>query len=267
VRAARAKAHHPNDVRFEARAEPLRAARALGGHVHIAAGRNFRDAAAVSDTKGDPPKSKENEAPAAPSPPEAREQHRTAAVRRTTRETDIELTLDLDGSGEADVATGIGFLDHMLSALAKHARFDLFLRCKGDLHIDGHHTSEDCALALGEAMDDALGDRRGIRRFGHAYAPLDEALARAVVDLSGRPWPEVDLGLRRERIGQMACENLSHVLRSLAIAVRASLHVDVLKGENDHHRAEAAFKACALALRQAVARDGTTDIPSTKGVL
>lgn len=192
---------------------------------------------------------------------------RRAEVRRKTRETDIELALDLDGTGEADVKTGIGFLDHMLSTLAKHARFDLRLRCEGDLHVDGHHTSEDCALALGAALDQALGERRGIRRFGHAYAPLDEALARAVIDLSGRPWPEVSLDLKREKIGQMACENLGHVLRSLAIAARAALHIDVLKGENDHHRAEAAFKACALALRQAVARDGTTDVPSTKGSL
>lgn len=194
---------------------------------------------------------------------------RVATVERETRETAITLRLDLDGQGEARVATGIGFLDHMLATLAKHARFDLDLTCRGDLDVDGHHTSEDCALALGTALDRALGDRRGVVRFGHAYAPLDEALARAVVDLSRRPWPAVDLGLRRERIGTMACENLTHVLQSLAIAARCALHVDVLKGENDHHRAEAAFKACALALRQAVARDprGGGDVPSTKGVL
>jgi len=220
----------------------------------------------VSEGKAEPTHTKKD-VPTAPPPAELLAKRRRASVHRTTRETDIELTLDLDGSGEADVATGIGFLDHMLGALAKHARFDLHLRCKGDLHIDDHHTSEDCALALGAALSEALGERRGIYRFGHAYAPLDEALARAVVDLSGRPWPEVSLGLRRERIGQIACESLGHVLRSLAIAARASLHVDVLKGENDHHRAEAAFKACALALRQAVARDGTADIPSTKGSL
>src|SRR4030095_1269733 len=119
---------------------------------------------------------------------------------------------------------------------------------------------------LGEAIDRALGERRGIARFGFAYAPLDEALARAVVDLSGRPWPELDLGLTRERLGTLACENVVHVLSSLAIASRAALHVDVLRGRNDHHRAEAAFKACALAFRQALSRDGN-DVPSTKGVL
>lgn len=192
---------------------------------------------------------------------------RSATITRKTRETDITLTLSLDGSGEAEVSTGIGFLDHMLTTLARHARFDLSLRCVGDLDIDGHHTSEDCALALGQALDEALGERRGIQRFGWAFAPLDEALARAVIDLSGRPWPAIRLGLTRERIGTMACENIVHVLQSLAIASRSSIHVDVLEGENDHHRAEAAFKATALALRQAVARDGTDAVPSTKGVL
>ncbi|MEM9691758.1 MAG: imidazoleglycerol-phosphate dehydratase HisB [Myxococcota bacterium] len=192
---------------------------------------------------------------------------RRATVERVTKETDIQLTLNLDGTGKASIQTDIGFLDHMLTALTKHARFDLELRCKGDLHIDDHHTAEDCALALGQALDQCLATRAGIRRFGHAYAPLDEALARAVVDLAGRPWPAIDLGFRRERLGTMATESLSHVLQSLAIASRTSLHVDVLKGENDHHRAEAAFKATALALRDAVARTASRDIPSTKGVL
>jgi imidazoleglycerol phosphate dehydratase HisB len=191
---------------------------------------------------------------------------RTVTLERTTRETSITLTLCLDGSGKAEVATGIGFFDHMLCTLAKHARFDLTLKCDGDLDVDGHHTSEDCAILLGEALSGALSDKRGIARFGHAYAPLDEALARAVVDLSGRPWPAIDLGLRRERIGQMACENITHVFNSLAMSARCALHVDVLKGDNDHHRAEAAFKACALALRAAVRRDGD-EIASTKGVL
>jgi imidazoleglycerol phosphate dehydratase HisB len=191
---------------------------------------------------------------------------RTVTLERTTRETSITLTLCLDGSGKAEVSTGIGFFDHMLCTLAKHARFDLTLKCDGDLDVDGHHTSEDCAILLGEALSGALADKRGIARFGHAYAPLDEALARAVVDLSGRPWPAIDLGLRRERIGQMACENITHVFNSLAMSARCALHVDVLKGENDHHRAEAAFKACALALRAAVRRDGD-DIASTKGAL
>ena len=192
---------------------------------------------------------------------------REARVKRKTKETEIELILNLDGTGEADVATGLGFYDHMLTALARHGRFDLYLRCRGDLEVDDHHTVEDCAIALGEAIDEALGERRGIKRFAYAYAPLDEALARVVVDLSGRPAGVVDLGLRREKIGQVACENLHHVFVTLANRCRAAIHVDVVRGDNDHHRAEAAFKALALALREAVALDGTTTIPSTKGVL
>src|SRR6266851_5712377 len=151
---------------------------------------------------------------------------RTATVTRTTRETSIRVTLDLDGIGKTAVKTGIGFLDHLLDALGRHARFDMALTCEGDLQVDDHHTTEDCALALGEA-----------------------------------------LGLHREAIGGLACENIAHVLRSLATAGRMTLHVDALKGENDHHRAEAAFKATALALRQAAARSGFDDVPSTKGTL
>ncbi len=191
---------------------------------------------------------------------------RRAAITRETKETKVSLQLALDGSGEADVATGIGFFDHMLCALAKHARFDLVVRCTGDLETGTHHTTEDVAIVLGQALDEALGDRAGIQRFGWAYAPLDEALVRAVVDLSGRPWPEVTLGLRRERIGTLPCEDIVHVLQSFAIAARMTLHVDVIRGDNDHHRSEAAFKACAIALRAAVSSDGS-GIPSTKGVL
>lgn len=192
---------------------------------------------------------------------------RTVELTRDTLETQIRLRLCVDGSGQADLQTGVPFLDHLLHALVRHARFDLSLRCQGDLHIDDHHSAEDCAIALGQALDQALGERRGIARFGHAYAPLDEALARAVVDLSGRPFAVIQLGLRRERLGALSCENVGHVLRSLATAARATLHVEVLSGENDHHRAEAAFKATALALRQAVARSGEDVVPSTKGVL
>ncbi len=192
---------------------------------------------------------------------------RQASVERRTLETRISLELNLDGSGQAEIGTGIGFLDHMLTALAKHARFDLRLQCEGDLEVDDHHTAEDCALALGQALDQALGERRGIARFGSAYAPLDEALARVVVDLSGRPCAVVELGLTREMIGEIAAENLTHVFVSLAMAGRMALHVDLLRGQNDHHRAEAAFKALALALRQAVALDGSSSVPSTKGVL
>lgn len=192
---------------------------------------------------------------------------RTATVTRTTRETDITLSLVLDGTGRTSIATGIGFLDHLLTALAFHARFDLDLACTGDLHIDDHHTAEDCALALGEAVTTALGDRSGIARFAHAHAPLDEALARSVVDISGRPFARVELGLVRDTIGTLACENITHVLASFATAARLTLHVDVLTGSNDHHKAEAAFKATALALREAVVRTGAGGIPSTKGTL
>ena len=192
---------------------------------------------------------------------------RAATVTRNTRETAVSATLVLDGTGKADVNTGIGFLDHLLETLARHARFDLSLSCRGDLAVDDHHTAEDCALALGGALDQALGERRGVTRFGWAYAPLDEALARAVVDLSGRPSADVALDLEREAIGGLACENIPHLFRSLAAAARLTLHVDVLKGENDHHKAEAAVKALALALRQAVASSGFDDVLSTKGTL
>ena len=192
---------------------------------------------------------------------------RIGTVERRTSETEIQVTVCLDGEGNAEVDTGIGFLDHMLTALAKHGRLDLRLSVQGDLEIDDHHTTEDTALALGQAIDRALGDRVGIRRFAHAYAPLDEALARVVIDFSGRPSAHVDTGFRREMIGHVATENLTHFFHSLATTARMTLHVDVLKGLNDHHRAEAAFKALALALRQAVAFDGGKDVPSTKGVL
>lgn len=192
---------------------------------------------------------------------------RAAVVHRTTRETDTEVRLTLDGSGHADVASGIGFYDHLLTALARHARLDLSLRCTGDLQVDDHHTVEDCALALGSAIDQALGERRGIRRFGSAFAPLDDALARAVVDCSGRPFADVNLLLRRERLGALACENIPHAVASLATSARLCIHLDVLKGVNDHHQAEAAFKALALALREAVAPSGFDDVPSTKGTL
>jgi imidazoleglycerol-phosphate dehydratase len=192
---------------------------------------------------------------------------RRASITRKTLETSIALELALDGEGRAEVRTGIGFLDHMLVALAKHARFDLSLTCEGDLHIDDHHSAEDTALALGQALDKALGERRGIARFGFAYAPLDEALARAVVDLSGRPAAVTELGLEREALGGLSCEMVPHFFASLASAGRMALHVDVLRGANDHHRVEAAFKALALALRQAVRIEGPDAVPSTKGVL
>lgn len=192
---------------------------------------------------------------------------RTAVRERRTGETKINVRLDLDGTGQSGIRTGIGFLDHLLTALARHARIDIELSCDGDLHIDDHHTAEDCAIVLGSAIDAALGERVGFGRFGSAYAPLDESLARAVIDFSGRPHAEVSLGLTREAIGGLACENIPHVLRSLAISMRATLHVDVIRGENDHHKAEAAFKALALAMRMAIARTASSDVPSTKGLL
>lgn len=193
--------------------------------------------------------------------------NRTAQVTRRTAETNIELSLNLDGTGQCDCQTGIGFLDHLFSSLTRHARLDLKLICKGDLHVDDHHTAEDCGIALGQAIDAALGERRGITRFGNAYAPLDESLARAVIDFSGRPGAWIELPLNRESLGGLSCENIPHVLSSLATAARATLHVDLIRGSNAHHAAEAAFKAVALALRAAIARDGSSEIPSTKGAL
>jgi imidazoleglycerol-phosphate dehydratase len=192
---------------------------------------------------------------------------RIATVTRTTSETDIACTLTLDGTGVATISTGLGFLDHMLTALAKHSRCDLELSCTGDLHIDDHHTAEDCALALGQALDQALRDRSGIARFAHAYAPLDESLARTVIDLSGRPFASVNIPFMRETLGDIATENITHFFQSFATAARLTLHVDLIRGDNDHHKAEACFKALALALRQAVAIDTTAGVPSTKGTL
>lgn len=193
---------------------------------------------------------------------------RVASLRRETRETTINATIDLDGTGRGAVGSGIAFLDHMLGSVAMHGRIDLDLKCAGDLDVDDHHTVEDVAIVLGQLVDRALGDRAGIVRFAHAYAPLDESLARVVIDFSGRPSASIDLGLKREMLGGVACENLTHWFASFAVAARCSLHVDVLRGENDHHRAEAAFKAFALALRTAVAMDPRpAGVPSTKGVL
>jgi imidazoleglycerol-phosphate dehydratase len=191
---------------------------------------------------------------------------RRAELTRRTEETEVTVTLSLDGAGAADVASGVGFLDHMLTALARHSGFDLTVRVSGDLVVDDHHTVEDCAIVVGRALGECLGDRSGITRFGHAYAPLDEALARAVVDLSGRPWSEVWIPFARDSIGDMATENIVHFLRSLAMEGRMALHVDLIRGENDHHKAESAFKAIALALRTATRPRGDA-VPSTKGVL
>ena len=191
---------------------------------------------------------------------------RRAEIKRETTEVTITGHLDLDGTGSGIVKTGLGFLDHMLATFAKHGRFDLELVAAGDTGVDDHHTVEDCAIVLGRALDQALGDRSGISRFGYAYAPLDETLSRAVVDLSGRPWPEIDIDFYRERIGEVATENIIHFLRSFAIEGRMALHVDLIRGDNDHHKAESAFKAVAMALRAAVGISGD-DVLSTKGTL
>jgi imidazoleglycerol phosphate dehydratase HisB len=192
---------------------------------------------------------------------------RRATESRRTRETTVALTVNLDGSGSALVSTGIGFLDHLLTTLALHARIDLECTVEGDLHVDDHHTAEDTGLALGRAVDAALGERAGIRRFGDCHAPLDESLARAVVDCSGRPFARVALGLEREMLGTLSAENVPHFFGSFATAARITLHLDVLAGSNDHHRAEAACKALAVALREAIAVVGSPGVPSTKGSL
>ncbi|KAF4977937.1 hypothetical protein FZEAL_5608 [Fusarium zealandicum] len=218
---------------------------------------------------------------------------RWAALARDTNETKIQLALNLDGgdfppdtdsrilqegdshaseaskSQKIAINTGIGFLDHMLHALAKHSGWSLAINCKGDLHIDDHHTAEDVCIALGYAFATALGTPTGLARFGYAYAPLDEALSRAVIDLSNRPYSVVDLGLRREFLGQLSTEMVPHCMQSFAQGARVTLHVHCLHGDNDHHRAESAFKALALAIKAATTRipGKEGEVPSTKGTL
>ncbi len=193
---------------------------------------------------------------------------RRAAVARKTRETDISLALDLDGEGRSRIATGVGFFDHMLTALATHGRFDLVLRCKGDLHVDAHHSVEDVGIALGQAVIQALGDKKGIVRFGHAYVPLDEALSRCVIDISGRPYLHYDAAFKARQIGTMPTELFEDFFWALADHGRLSIHLEALRGRNAHHIAETLFKATARALSMAVARDPRVKgIPSTKGTL
>jgi imidazoleglycerol-phosphate dehydratase len=194
---------------------------------------------------------------------------RTASLRRTTSETDITLTLALDGSGRADIATGIGFLDHMLTALTRHALFDLTVHAKGDLHIDFHHTTEDVGIVLGQAFAKALGDKRGIRRFGQALIPMDEALAEAAVDISGRPFLAWAVSFERPKIGDMDTELFEEFFRAFAMNALLALHVTSRAGHNAHHVAESCFKAVARALRMAAEPDPRAGdaIPSTKGAL
>ncbi len=193
---------------------------------------------------------------------------RRGRVERKTRETDIVLELLLDGAGRSSVATGVGFLDHMLTSLATHGRFDLDVRCRGDLQVDAHHSVEDVGIVLGQALKQALGERQGVVRFGHAYCPLDEALARAVVDLSGRPWLQFAVTWKAQRIGDLPTELFEDFFWALVDHGRFNLHLDALRGRNSHHVAETLFKATARALAMAVARDPRVrDVPSTKGSL
>ena len=189
---------------------------------------------------------------------------RQAQVERRTRETQIQVSVDLDAEADPQIHTGLGFFDHMLEQLGKHGGFALQLRCEGDLHIDEHHTVEDCALALGSALRQALGDKRGIARYGFV-APMDEALAEVALDLSGRPWFEFRGEFPREQVGQLPTELVPHFFRSLAETLGATLHLSV-RGDNAHHMIEGCFKAVARCLRQAFARQGET-LPSTKGAL
>lgn len=192
---------------------------------------------------------------------------RDATVERSTRETRVEVSLDLDGSGSARISTGVGFLDHLLTSLSHHSLIDLSVSVEGDLHIDDHHTVEDTALVIGEAIAQALGDRAGIVRFADATVPMDESIATAVVDVSGRPYAVIDLPFTTERIGNLTTQNIPHALEALTRTAGLTLHLSA-RGANDHHIAEAAFKALARALRAAVTIDPhRTGVPSTKGSL
>lgn len=192
---------------------------------------------------------------------------RSATVERTTAETSVRVTLHLDG-GDYSNRTGVGFLDHMLDLFARHGQFGLDVTCDGDLEVDDHHTVEDVGICLGQALREALGDKAYVARYGSAYVPMDEALARAVVDLSGRAFLVFDADFDRERVGDLSTELVEHFWWSVAEHARITLHLTVLKGRNDHHRIEALFKAAARALRDAVSRDSDGDpLPSTKEAL
>ncbi len=194
---------------------------------------------------------------------------RTATIKRTTSETQVEVSVTLDGTGARSISTGIGFYDHMLEQLARHGLFDLVIATTGDLHIDAHHTVEDTAIALGEAFREALGNRAGITRFGDALIPMDETLTRVALDISGRPFLVWKVGFTQSRLGEMDTELFWHVFHSFAQAAGITLHVETLYGTNNHHIAESCFKGLARALKHAVALDPRQagSIPSTKGTL
>lgn len=194
---------------------------------------------------------------------------RSATIHRKTSETDIRVEINLDGTGTYEIATGIGFLDHMLEQLSRHSLIDVTLKADGDLHIDQHHTTEDSAIALGEAVAKALGDRRGITRYGHAYAPMDETLSRVAIDISGRPYLVWRSEFSQPKLGELDAELIEHWFHSFAGAVGMTLHVETLYGRNNHHIVESIFKATARALRAAVEIDArkADAVPSTKGTL
>jgi imidazoleglycerol-phosphate dehydratase len=194
---------------------------------------------------------------------------RTAAVTRNTAETQISVSLNLDGNGKASLDTGVPFLDHMLDQIARHGLVDLEIRAKGDLHIDAHHTVEDIGITFGQALAKALGDKKGIRRFGHAYVPLDEALSRVVIDFSGRPGLEFHVEFRRPLIGEFDVDLVHEFFQGFVNHAQATLHLDNLRGDNAHHQCETLFKAFARALRMAVEPDPRSAgvVPSTKGTL
>lgn len=197
------------------------------------------------------------------------EQMRTATVQRSTAETQISVTVDLDGTGKSSLSTGVPFLDHMLDQIARHGMIDLEVSAKGDLHIDGHHTVEDIGITLGQAVSKAVGDKKGLRRYGHAYVPLDEALSRVVIDFSGRPGIEFHVDFTRALIGEFDVDLTHEFFQGFANHAQVTLHVDNLRGENAHHQCETVFKAFARALRMAVEIDPRAAgvIPSTKGAL
>ena len=194
---------------------------------------------------------------------------RSAKLKRETSETKIDVKVNLDGSGSHDIETGIGFLDHMLTQLAKHGMVDITLRAKGDLHIDMHHTTEDCGIALGQAVKQALGDKRGITRYAHSYVAMDEALSRVALDISGRPFLVWNVDFSKSKIGEMDTELFQEWFQAFAQHAGVTLHVEALYGDNNHHIVEACYKALARALRQAIAIDPdcADEIPSTKGTL
>jgi len=193
---------------------------------------------------------------------------RTSQIHRTTGETDVQLSLDLDGTGAGDRTTGVGFFDHLLDALARHGGLDLDVRVDGDLETGSHHTVEDTGIALGQALDEALGDRAGIRRYGHAVVPMDEARASAALDISGLPFTSFDGEFPVERVGDFETELTEEFFRAVANAAKLTLHVRIEAGRNAHHMVEASFKAFARALREAVEDDDRVEgVPSTKGVL